>query len=159
MGSNVYAHPLRFPSLPSLHAEPGDLHRADDVFPDQVALEIDAIAGLRPSQIGVLHRERNDLDVQPIRAQPGDRQADAIDGNRSLQDDVRRQRIREADSQPVKVCFLSQFFDAADRVDVTLDEMSAETPVSAKRTLEVHDAVTLYRPERRRSEERRVGKE
>ena len=42
-----------------------------------------------------------------------------------------------------------QLFDMADRIDVSLDEMSAEAAVRAQRALEVHGAAALQRAERR----------
>ena len=72
------------------------LRGAHDVLADHVALEVDAVADLRPPQVRVLQRERHDLHVEPVRAEPGNRQADAVDGDRALVDDVRRELRRES---------------------------------------------------------------
>ena len=93
---------------------------------------------MRP-QIGVLHREGHDHDVEAIGAEAGDRQADAVHRDRPLVHDVRREMRREADRQPVELRVLPELLDVADRVDVPLDEVSAEAAVGAQRPLEVHD--------------------
>ena len=55
------------------------------------------------TEVRVLHRERHDLHVEAIGPEPGDGQADAVDRDRALVHDVRRELRREAHRQPVKV--------------------------------------------------------
>ena len=45
---------------------------------------------LRPLQVRVLQRKRHDLHVEPVGAEAGDGQADAVDRDRALRHDVRR---------------------------------------------------------------------
>ncbi|HXV16567.1 MAG TPA: hypothetical protein VD758_07300, partial [Gemmatimonadaceae bacterium] len=51
----------------------------------------------------------------------GNREADPVDGDGSLMNDVRRQRVRKADPEPVEVGVGAQIVDVPDRVDVSLD--------------------------------------
>src|SRR6266850_2869810 len=68
----------------------GELRSAHDIFPHHVAFEVHAIAELRGAQVRVLDRIRNDHHVEAILAETGDRQADPVDGDRSLVHDVGR---------------------------------------------------------------------
>src|SRR5262249_34277184 len=65
-----------FPRLRARERQAGELCGADDILPDHVALEVHAIANLHATEVGVRHRERHDLHVEAIGAEPGDRQAD-----------------------------------------------------------------------------------
>src|SRR5438105_2346695 len=84
----VPACALSFVSVCDFHrpdgnqGQAGELRGADDVLTDHVAFEVDAITNLRTLQVRVLHGERHELDVEAIDAEAGDRQADAVDGNR-----------------------------------------------------------------------------
>ncbi len=59
--------------------------------------------------------------------------------------DVRRQRRRKADRQPMKFRVGAHRLDVADGIDVALDKMPAQTTVGAQRPLEVH-AASAWQP-------------
>src|SRR6185312_11735530 len=137
-----------FPRPDGAQGEAGDLRGADDILADHVALEVDAIANLGAVQVGVLHGERHELHVEAIDAEAGHGQADAVDGDRTLVDQIRRQLRRKAHRQPVELRVLTQFLDIANRIDMALHEVTAEPAVGAQRTLQVHRAAMRERAER-----------
>ena len=59
---------------------------------------------------------------------------------------------RKADGQPVELGVAREVLDVADRVDVALDEMSAEPAVGAQRPLEIHRGAARQRSERRHAQ-------
>src|SRR3954468_3580034 len=138
-----------FPRPDRAQGEAGDLRRADNILPHHVAFQVDAIAKLRALQIGVLHGERHELYVEPIDAEAGHGQADAVDGDRTLVDEIRRQLRRKSDGEPVELRVLAQFLDVAHRIDMALYEVATETAVGAQRPLQVQRAAVRERAERR----------
>ena len=60
------------------------LRRAGHVLSDHVAFKVDAVARAPHVQVRVLPRKRDDHHVEFGVPQRGDRQTDAVDGNRSL---------------------------------------------------------------------------
>src|SRR5215470_471113 len=58
------------------------------VLREQVDLDVEVVAGDGRCERGVLERERDEGDLDPVAAQRGDRQRDAVDGDRALLDAV-----------------------------------------------------------------------
>src|SRR5207247_7900561 len=100
------------------------------------------------TEIRMLHGERHNLHVEPIRPESRNGQADAVDGNRTLGDEERRELRGKADGQPVKVQIDAQLLDVPDGIHVSLDEVTAEPAVGAQRPLQVHVAAARQAPER-----------
>ena len=96
-----------------------------------------------------VHGERNHHDVEPVVAQTGDRQADAVDRDRALVDEYGASAGRKADRQPVELRVGPQFLDVPDGVDVPLHEVAAEPAVGAQRPLEIDERAPRQRAERR----------
>src|SRR5262245_53998979 len=122
----------------TMEGQPRKLRGSHHVFPDHVALEVDAIPFSRALQVRMVQRERHDHHVESIRPQSSHRQTDAVDGDRSAMNDVGRERGGKADRQPVEVGLGPQILDVTDGVNVALDEMAAQPAVGAQRTLEIH---------------------
>ena len=55
---------------------------------EDVAFDVHKVVNLRRTQVGVRPRERDDLHVEMLVVDAGDRQADAVDGYRALADDI-----------------------------------------------------------------------
>ena len=98
------------------------------------------------------HRVGHDLNVESIGSESGYGEADAVHCDRPLVHDERREIRRKADGQPVEVGILAELLDVADRIDVPLDEVSAEPAVSPQRALQIHRASARQRPERRHAD-------
>ena len=67
----------------------------------------------------------------------GDREGDAVDGERSLLDAVAQELRRDVERQPAAVALGLDRANAPDAVDVTLDVVAAERLAGAERGLEV----------------------
>ena len=78
-------------------------------------------------------------------AEPCHGQADAVDRDRSLRHQIRREIRSKTHRQPMKIGLGAPVLDVTDAVDVPLHEVSAEPSVGAKRTLQVH-AHALRKP-------------
>src|SRR5262245_22593489 len=126
-----------------------NFHCSRHVLADQVALEVDALAGQNASKIRMLQRERDDLHVKVIVLQGRHREADAIHGDRTLVDDIGREIGRKPERQPLKLRLRPPPLQHSDCVDMTLDEVTTKPTVSTKRTLQVH-----ARPPRQRAKRR-----
>src|SRR5258707_5102325 len=87
----------RFPGPRARERQSGEFRGADDVLADHVAFEVDPMPQLRAAEVRVLHRERHELDVESIGAEAGDRQADAVDGDRPFVLEEWTKVRREAD--------------------------------------------------------------
>src|SRR5712692_6868166 len=101
----------RFPWTSASERQPGKFGGADNVLSDHVAFEVDPMPHLHAAEIRVLHRERHELRVESISAEAGDREADAVDGDRALVHEERRELRREADRQPVEFGVRAQLLD------------------------------------------------
>ena len=95
------------------------------------------------------HRVRHHLHIESIRSEARNRQTDAVDRDRSLVHDIRGEQRRKAHREPVKIGVGTQLFDVADGIDVTLDEVTAQSAVCAQRPFEIQPASRLERAERR----------
>ena len=94
----------------------------------------------------VLMGEGNDGDVGDavVRLPAGDGEADAVDGDRAFFGDVAAQILRDADGEPPVFAFGREARDAADAVNVTLDEMAAEARSGGERALEIHGMAGFF---------------
>ena len=74
-------------------------------------------------------------------------QADAVDGDRALVDEVRREVARHRDRHDVPVLARVAAYDVPDGVDVALDQVPAETGAGRDRALEVDPVAGSQRAE------------
>ena len=89
------------------------------------------------------------MHVEPIVARAGHRQADAVDRDRPFGTMYGARSRRKTDRQPVELRLGPPVLDAADPVDVSLNEVSAEPAVGAQRPLEIHARARREPSERR----------
>ena len=94
----------------------------------------------------MLVREGDDGDVGDAFAgvPAGDGEADAVYGDGAFFGDVAAQILRDADEEAPVVAFGCEAGDAADSVDVTLNEMAAETGGGGERALEIYGLAGLF---------------
>src|SRR5207248_1139717 len=108
-----------------------------DVLADQIDLEVHvrelALAGERGRDLRV--RDDRDLEAAPVDAVDGE--ADAVDGDRALLDDVAQHVGSGADREVEGLAARAHFIDAADAVDVAGDQVAAQAIAEAHRALEV----------------------
>ena len=91
-------------------------------------------------------REGDDGDVGDavVRVPAGDGEADAVDGDGAFFGDVAAQILRDADGEPPVVAFGCEARDAADSVNVTLNEMAAEAGGGGERALEIYGLAGFF---------------
>src|SRR5690349_7152395 len=85
----------------------------NDVLAHHVAFEIHDVLHPGTPEIRVRHRERHNLDVELLDAEPRDRQADPVDGDGTLVNHVRREMPRKAHRDPVEVGFGANLLEMA----------------------------------------------
>ena len=98
---------------PTAHAVPpplrGGLARKQQsfyIFGEDVGFDVDAAAFFLCVEVRRLERVRDQRDGEIAVADRRDRQADAVDGDRALFDDVAQERGRRCDIQQHGVAFL-----------------------------------------------------
>ena len=92
-------------------------------------------------------------EIEAIALQGRHREADPVNCDRALTDDVRCEVRRKTERQPFKVRLRAAPLQHSNGIDVTLDEMTAKPAVGTKRTLEVH-ARPRRQPAKRRHADR-----
>src|SRR5437764_5325181 len=93
-----------------------------DVLGRHVDLEVHGVAGLLGTEVGDLGGVRDHRHREPVVEDIDDREADAVDGDRALLDDVAQQvAVADADLE-----IRRGLHDLTDAVDVTLDHVTAE---------------------------------
>ena len=101
-------------------------HEPRDIFSEDVHFEIHGIARFAFAQCGDLPRMRNNPDREMIAAKVGDREADAVEGDRALRNDQRHERGIGGDFQEVIAPGGLSTRDATDAINVASDEMPIE---------------------------------
>src|SRR6185436_12932121 len=107
-----------------LEVQPGE--QLLDVFRQHIAFQVEAVAGHSRSQRGVAIGVRNDGHGNDVAAYLGHGETDAVDGDRSLVDQVAIELGRDAHLHPP--IFVAQLFNGqqlADTVDVALHDVAA----------------------------------
>ena len=95
---------------------------------------------------------RDERDLEAVRRERCDREADALDGDRSLFDDVAQELLRRLDRQPGALPFGFQAEHAPHTVDVALDEVPAKGLAGPQGRLDVHRATVGQTRERAAAE-------
>lgn len=111
-----------------------------DVFGENIELEIDESARLEEPQVRLFPGVRNDPDDETLSRPLRDRQADAVDCDRTFGRDVAREVVRQIDLEAEIRALLLKTENARGAVDVALDEVSAEAAIRGKCALEINKA-------------------
>src|SRR5215472_10333210 len=114
------------------------LQVALDVFSQDVALEVHRVAGLSVADVGVVIGVRNDGHFRDAIVPPRDGEADAVNRDRSLRNDVACQLIGDFDAVPPVFAFSREMRNAADRVHVSQNKVAAQFLARSERLLEIH---------------------
>src|SRR5690606_34059445 len=96
-----------------------------------------------------LERRGDEGDPEPVLADVGHGERDAVDGDRSLARDEAREVSGQLDDDVVPARPWRTGADRAHAVDVALDDVAAEAGVDAQGPLEVDARAALERAERR----------
>ena len=123
----------------------GPVHELLDVLREHVHLQVHGRPGVERSRASSARASRGSATPRtPSSSTAGDRQRHAVDGDRALLDDVAQQLAGRAMRTTRAKPSSASRRDAADAVDVALDDVAAEPVAGAQRQLEVH-----LRPRRR----------
>src|SRR3954449_8819864 len=107
------------------------------ILGEDVNLEVDRASGLRLPQRRPLQRLGDERDGEPVVADLGHRERDAVDGDRALLHHIAQQpRIRVERHDPGE-SLLAHLADEPHPIHVTLHDMAAEPVGRAQRQLEV----------------------
>ena len=123
-------------------------HKFFNVFSDQVILDIHLIARALAGKGCFLKRMRNDHDAEIAPRDRIDREADAIDGNRALFDNIFKQLFGGAEHQPDE---FARFFPAAEdaeTVNMARYQMPAEPVAQPQRPFEIYPVTCAFLAER-----------
>src|SRR5439155_8244521 len=104
--------------------------------------EVAGVAGSQGPERRRLERVGHEGDREAVLVEPGDRQRDAVDGDRALLDAVAEELGRRVDPDR-----LAARAHAAEAVDVTLHEVAAERLARTERRLEGDAVARLQRTE------------
>jgi hypothetical protein len=106
---------------------------------NRVRFEIDPLFGVQAGERGRGQGERDQGHREPVGQHLGDRQADAVDGDRALGHDLVEEPLRRPDPHPPgSAVLLVDPGHLADRVGVPLDEVTVEGVADAQRQFQVH---------------------
>src|SRR5262245_53423781 len=125
-----------------------------DVFAENVDFEVDGVAGGAVADIGVLIGVGDDGDVGDGVFPAGDGEANAVDGNGALRDDIPSECSGDVNAEePALIAggvraFRSEAGDSADRIHVTEDEVAAEFFAGGEWLLEVYAGASFQKRER-----------
>src|SRR5262245_40240555 len=114
------------------------VHQALHVLGEHVGLEIDPVAGTNGTEGRRRQRVLNERNCKPALVQVGDRERDAVDGDRALLDEVAEEVPGRVEPDPPALAFEVDRPNGPHPVDVTLDVVTAERLAGAQRRLEVH---------------------
>src|SRR5436190_2218221 len=119
------------------------------VFGEDVNLEVDRVSGLGGAERRALERLRDQRDREPVLADLGDGERDAVDRDRALLHHVAQQRWVGVHGHHPREPLLPDLADDPQAVDVALHDVAAEPVGGAQRQLEVDLRPRLHLPERR----------
>ena len=131
------------PPMGELYANPQVTQQALDVFGDDVDLQIDGRPDRRRTQRCHRQRGRDQGYLEPVRAQVGHGQRDAVDGDGPLLDQIAGQRIGQGDPHDLPMLGGCARDHRSGAIDVPLDDVPAEAAVDRRGALEVDPAADL----------------
>ncbi|OMI41550.1 phosphoenolpyruvate synthase/pyruvate phosphate dikinase [Streptomyces sparsogenes DSM 40356] len=108
-----------------------------DVFGEHVHFEVDRVAGLLDAEGGQGEGRRDEADGEVVRARVDHGQADAVDRDGALLDDVAAEVGGERDRDDLPVLGGLALDDGAGAVDVALHQMTAQAPAERHGALQV----------------------
>src|SRR2546430_285504 len=109
-----------------------------DILRQDVGLEIDVVARLEPAERRRPERGLDERDGKALLIELGDRERDALDGDRSLLDQVAEDVRPDVDPDPLALALGLDRAHGTDGVDVPLHVVTAERVPRTQRGLEVH---------------------
>src|SRR5439155_1464515 len=109
-----------------------------DILRQDVGLEIDVVARLEPAERRRPERVLDERDGKALLIELGDRERDALDGDRSLLDQVAEDVRPDVDPDPLALALGLDRAHGTDGVDVPLHVVTAERVPRTQRRLEVH---------------------
>src|SRR4029077_5044611 len=114
-------------------------HHFLHIFRDQIGLQVDRISCPQRLEVGHLHRVRDNCHGAVPTFELGNRQADAFNRNRPLEDGFLFHFSRQCDFEPpiLRVGDAIESYELADTVNVTLHNVTAETAVRLHGELEI----------------------
>ena len=119
-----------------------------DVLGDHVGLEVDQVAGATGAQRGAGQGLGDEADGEAVVLRLDDGEADTVDGDRALVDEVAGEVGGQGDLDEVPVLAGRAGDDLADAVDVALHDVAAEALVDGDRALEVDPVTRCHSCER-----------
>ena len=130
-----------------------------DVFGDHVGFQIHFIAGFELRKVCHFPGFRNDGDFKIFVRQRRNREADAFHRNRALENEITR-HVPGVFNTTVHELVIDNTRKLSARINVTLNDMAAETGYGRNRALEVYGAARLQTTQRRSLESfaRNVGR-
>src|SRR3954447_9696163 len=107
------------------------------ILGDHVDLQVHGAAHVGAAQVRAFQRLGDQRHVEGRVVDPGDGQADAVDGDRALLNHVAQQLGRRLDGHHAGEAVLRDARDDADAVDVTLHDVAAQARVRAQGEIQV----------------------
>src|SRR5687767_10618412 len=114
-----------------------------DIFCEHVGFEVDERSGFAFAQGGYFVSVRNDPNAESLFGNFGDGQADAVDGDRSFENEVAHQFARRFNfEKPIGAAFFedSNFTNA---IDVAGDEVAVQAFANSERAFEINGRTDL----------------
>src|SRR5690349_1999071 len=122
---------------------PKALHEPFRVARDQVDLEVHGIPFGEVPQGRAVEGLRDQRDLEPVVSEPRHREADAVDGDRAVLDDVAAELGGQGHLESAREPVLVRCDHVAGAVDVTLDEVPAQWLAGLQRGLQVDRSTRL----------------
>ena len=114
-----------------------------DVFGEHIEFQVDSVTDFSGAEVGGFARVGDDPGGEVIRANFGDGEADAIDGDGALEDEVAGGLGREGDLEEEIGAAGFQLEDGGGAIDVALDEVAAHAGIGAHGAFEVDPVAGL----------------
>ena len=112
-----------------------------DVFRDQVELQVDQISGASRVQIRFCSGVRNNPHGKTLLRNFRDRQANAVEGDRTFGGDITRKLIRQFDLDPVICTLFFQSQNGGGAIHVALHEMPPKASAGGEGTFQIDATV------------------
>lgn len=109
-----------------------------DIFAEDVGFKVDGVAGSTVSDVGLLVGVRDDGDFGDLIVPTGDGEADAVNGDGSLADDIGGEFGGDLDAEIPGIAIFGQVSYTAGGVDVAEDEVAAEFFACGERLFEIY---------------------
>src|ERR1700677_461391 len=118
--------------------------QAFDVFREKFGFDVDGVVDGHGVDVGMRVGEGDYGDVGEAVVPAGDGEADAVEGDGTFFGDVAAEILRDPDGEPPIFAFGCDAGDAADAVNMTLHEMSAQARAGCQRAFEVYQVAGFF---------------